>query len=438
MNSDTETNGIQKKEIVDKYVGLLKRLKQEIPELDDVQIYTFDQGAWIASEFGEGPTDRDIPLHERIPTFLGALTAAWAEVSPDGILWWEPWELSAGQIFACVPQLPAKNFGMLLHSNLAEVQLSRPVDLWFRNMVFLLAERNIPVVGEIFMGSASEPHEPLQFLATPRLTAEQIDALAQFSGSVSGVKEYYGLIPERYDPNIAIVGLKFNNPAMSNREALQKMAEPFGKNAAEILRAWELSSQGMGLFPCDATWQFLRMVRAHQVNIVCPRWNKARIYGEVADSPSWMSTRRGLFMTTENTAQHPWFFEDIELRCAASSAKFLEAIEHFERIDLSSLDKRYADYVTANISDLRRFEQIVTSVRCYCRECNLAFLMRKYAVKGEAIPDALIKRFEDIMAIDIANQSKPFAAKQGDPTAAEMLELFRKDPAKWVTTYLLP
>ena len=80
----TEKNSIQKKEIVDKYVSLLKRLKQEVPELDDIEVYTFDQDAWVANEFGNGPTDRDIPLHERIPAFLQALTGTWAEVSPDG------------------------------------------------------------------------------------------------------------------------------------------------------------------------------------------------------------------------------------------------------------------------------------------------------------------------------------------------------------------
>lgn len=52
----TEKNSIQKKEIVDKYVSLLKRLKQEVPELDDIEVYTFDQDAWVANEFGNGPT----------------------------------------------------------------------------------------------------------------------------------------------------------------------------------------------------------------------------------------------------------------------------------------------------------------------------------------------------------------------------------------------
>lgn len=58
----TEKNSIQKKEIVDKYVSLLKRLKQEVPELDDIEVYTFDQDAWVANEFGNGPTRPGYPV----------------------------------------------------------------------------------------------------------------------------------------------------------------------------------------------------------------------------------------------------------------------------------------------------------------------------------------------------------------------------------------
>ncbi len=130
-------------------------MKKEVPELDDIQVYTFDQEAWIANEFGDGPTDREIPLHERLPAFLQTLTKTWAELSPQGMLWWEPWELSAGQIYTCIPSLPVKNFGMFLHSNIAEVQLTRPVDVWFKNMVRLLAEKKYPGGGRAVPGQCN-------------------------------------------------------------------------------------------------------------------------------------------------------------------------------------------------------------------------------------------------------------------------------------------
>lgn len=214
IDRETEENSIQKKEIVDKYVALLKRLHAEVPEIDDVLVYTFDQEAWIANEFGEGPTDRGIPLHERLPGFINELTKAWAAVRPDGYLWWEPWELSAGQIYACIPTLPTANFGLSLHANIAEVQASRPVDVWFRNMVNTLAEKKIPIIGEIFMASANEEVEPLQYLAAPRLVFEQLEAMYQLK-PLAGIKEYYGILPDEYDPSVRLAAIKLKHPKIT-------------------------------------------------------------------------------------------------------------------------------------------------------------------------------------------------------------------------------
>lgn len=433
----TEKNSIQKQEVVAKYVDLLKRLKKEVPELDDIQVYTFDQEAWIANEFGNGPTDREIPLNERLPAFLQTLTTTWAQLSPQGMLWWEPWELSAGEIYTCIPLLPVKNFGMFLHSNIAEVQLTRPVDVWFKNMVRLLAERNIPVVGELFMSSAHEELEPLGNIAAPRLVGEEFDALAQCE-QLSGVKEYYGTLPDKYDPNLLMAGIKMVHPGISNQQALKQLAGEYGEGSG-ILDAWEATAMGISLFPWDATWRFRSLPKNPADIQVFHRWDVARIMGEVAPSPSWKSTRRGLFMATENEVLDPWFFEDIELRCQASASKLLEAIADFEKISIKArITSPYHEYVTRTISDLRIMEQYVTAIRCYCRESNLAWMMRKYTGAGKMIPASLVVRFEDIMKKDIANQKKGYVSWQkNQETAEEMLDLFKKDPATWVNTHLI-
>jgi hypothetical protein len=433
----TEKNSIQKKEVVDKYVDLLRRLKKEVPELDDIQVYTFDQEAWIANEFGNGPTDREIPLAERLPAFLQTLTKTWAELSPEGMLWWEPWELSAGEIYTCIPFLPTKNFGMFLHSNIAEVQLTRPVDLWFKNMVRLLSERNIPVVGELFMASANEELEPLGRISAPRLVGEEFDALAQCE-LLSGVKEYYGTLPDKYDPSLQMAAIKLARPGISNQAALKEMALVFGEGSG-ILAAWEATAMGISLYPWDATWRF-RSVPKNLAGIqVFHQWDVARIMGEVAASPSWKSTRQGLFMATENEVRDPWFFEDIELRCEASASKLQEAITLFESISMKTqITSPYHDYISGTIFDLRILEQYVTAIRCYCRESNLAWMMRKYSDAGTQIPAALISRFEEIMKTDIANQKKGYVAREANqPTAEEMLDIFRINPATWVEKHLI-
>jgi hypothetical protein len=433
----TEKNSIQKKEVVDKYVDLLHRLRKEVPELDDIQVYTFDQEAWVANEFGNGPTDRGIPVSERLPAFLQTLTKTWAELNPQGMLWWEPWELSAGEIYACIPSLPVKNFGMFLHSNIAEVQLTRPVDVWFKNMVRLLAAKNIPVVGELFLASGTEELEPLGSIAAPRLVGEEFDALA-LCESLSGIKEYYGTLPDKYDPSLQMAGIKMTNPGISNQQALKELARPFGEDSG-ILEAWEATAMGISLYPWDASWR-LRSVPRNAAGIqVFHQWAVAQILGEVAASPSWKSTRQGLFMATENEVRDPWFFEDIELRCQASASKLSEAIAAFEKISLKTgITSPYHDYITGTISDLRILEQYVTAIRCYCRESNLAWMMRKYTKTGQTIPASLVARFEEIMKTDIANQKKGYVTRQmNEPTAEEMLALFRKDPAAWANTHLI-
>ena len=430
----TEKNSIQKKEIVDKYVSLLKRLKQEVPELDDIEIYTFDQDAWVGNEFGNGASDRDIPLAERIPSFLKTLTDTWAELSPNGMVWWEPWEISAGQIYAMIPSLPTENFGLFLHSNIAEVQLSRPVDVWFKNTVRLCAERNIPVVGEIFMASANEEVAPLTRIAAPRLVAEELEAVGHVS-QIAGVKEYFGVVPDSYDPNLLMAAAKMQNLDIATEQVLQEMVEPYGPASKDVLAAWESSAVGLSVFPWDATWRFRSLPNNLAGIEVYHKWNIAHIEGAVAPSPSWKSTRRSLFMTTESEMLDPWFFEDIELRCATSSEKLLEAIKHYKNA-LDKIDAEpYVSYLKENKEQLAVLEQMVTAIRCYCREANLTYLMRKHVEEGNQIPLDLIRRFENIMQFDIANQSKGIAENiYGNPTAKEMLESFRADPVRWVTT----
>ena len=412
---------------------MLKRLKEEIPELDDIEVYTFDQEAWIGNEFGNGPTDRDIPLAERLPNFLKVLADTWRDVSPEGMVWWEPWEISAGQIYAMIPSLPTENFGLFLHSNIAEVQLSRPVDVWFKNTVRFCAEREIPVVGEIFMASANEEIGPLTRVAAPRLVAEELDAVGNVP-KIAGVKEYFGMVPDRYDPNLLMAAAKMRNLDVSIEETLRELADPYGAASGDVLAAWEASAVGLSVFPWDATWRF----RSLPINLsgieVFHKWDVAHIEGEVAPSPSWKSTRRSLFMTTESESLDPWFFEDIELRCATSSEKLLKAIKHYKNAMEQVQEEPYVSYLNENKEQLAVLEQMVTAIRCYCREANLTYLMRKHVEAGNQIPQDLIRRFEAIMQIDMVNQKKGYAENiSGNPTAAEMLESFQADPARWVT-----
>lgn len=434
----TEINSIQKKEIIDKYTSLLVRLHQAVPEIDDILMYTFDQEAWVANEFGSGKTDRGIPLHERLPVFLNQMAKTWASQNPNGTLWWEPWEISAGQIYACIPYFPTSNFGLAMHANIAEVQFTRPVDVWFKNMCNLLSEKNIPVMGEIFMSSANEEIEPLQNIYAPRLVFEELEAMYTVR-KLTGIKEYYGTVATRYDPNLQIAGLKLSQPDIGLADALYKLALPYGIYKKDILDAWEATAKGIQLFPWDCSWRF-RLLPVGLTGLhVFHQWETGHISGAVAPSPSWKSTRRSLFMTTEEEKLDPWFFEDIELRSKAAADQLLRAIEIYDRVykAIPGAIKEKAT-IPATIKDLQSLEQIMRAIQCYCREVTLTHLMRENVLNGEPITADMIKRFDAIMQVDIQNQQKGLADnKDKMPTAEEMLKAFHNDPAAWVKKHLI-
>ena len=164
----------------------------------------------------------------------------------------------------------------------------------------------------------------------------------------------------------------------------------------------------------------------------------AHLAGVVAPSPSWKSTRRSLFMLTEEEIVSPWLFEDVELRFKSSSDQLVKAIAAFEKAKSAISKEPYAAYIGKSIEDAKKLEQLTTALRCYCRESNLAYLMRQYVSDKEPIPKSLIDRFEQIMQIDSTNQAKGFENNVNNQQTAEaMLRLFRSDPVKWVSDHLV-
>ena len=102
------------------YVALLEAFGAQFPGVDDILVYTYDQDAWLCSEFGDCGHCRGIPLHERLVPYVNRLAATWRRISPAGRLWWSPWELSAGQVLQCVDLLEPAGLGLDLHPNIAE------------------------------------------------------------------------------------------------------------------------------------------------------------------------------------------------------------------------------------------------------------------------------------------------------------------------------
>ncbi len=328
------------------YVGRLKRFLQDFPEVDDVMIYTYDQLAWLCSEFGGCPRCKGIPLHDRLTPFLEEMVDAVQAGKPGTRLWWEPWELSAGQTFMITERIRPDNFGLILHHTIAEVQFTNRTDLWFRNLALLAKKRNIPVIGEGFFGGSGEDVDPLTHVPCPRLVYQELQALNQADG-VIGVKEYYGQVPAHFSANIALFKAYINSPETPLETMLQPIAEDYGIKAAPILlEAWEKTAQAMELFPWDASWLLRRLFDGTRMG------DGKLVTGASWMTPSWQANRRGFYMVTDEKVQHPWLREDVGFRSRIAGRAFGRAAVILERAEMEATNKR--DDIRHQREDMQR------------------------------------------------------------------------------------
>jgi hypothetical protein len=324
------------------YADRLRRFFREFPEVDDVMIYTYDQLAWLCSEFGDCPRCHGVPLHERLVPFLEAMVSAVQEAKPGARLWWEPWELSAGQTYAVANAIRPDHFGLILHHTIAEVQFVNQTDLWFRNLARLAGARGIPVIGEGFFGGSGEDVSPLTHLACPRLVHQELSALLHTTGVV-GIKEYYGLVPAHFSVNAAMLKAFLQQPDAALSTLLPPLAEAYGSAASSILlEAWELIAQGMEFFPWDASWALRRIFETQGPVTLKAVPNASWL------TPSWQANRRGFYMVTDETQQHPWLREDVALRAQFAAQRFDQAV---------NLLACAAEVATARHDDLRRQQE---------------------------------------------------------------------------------
>jgi len=292
---DNPPNCLMDESVIRRYELLLNVFASDFPGVDDILVYTYDQDAWLCSEFGTCSRCLGVPLHDRLPNFLYRLTARWRTLSPQGRVWWEPWELSAGQVLACVERVKPEGFGLALHCNIAEVMATLPVDRWLKNTVAIARWRAIPVIVEYWLGGPSEELEPLYKLAHPLVTLRGLKAIAAVPGVV-GIKEYYGLNPRCEDPNLRMTGLFFKNPAVTEDVALQALAKPYGKAADDMCQFWRLTSEGMEMFPWETSWFFRELGRSRTDHAL----TAASLRGQQCHWPSRGSPRRAIFMDTDD------------------------------------------------------------------------------------------------------------------------------------------
>jgi len=427
---DGPPNCISDPKVSQRYTLLLDVFAREFPGVDDILVYTYDQDAWLCSEFGPCSRCTGVPLHERLVPFLDQLSATWQRLSPQGRLWWEPWELSAGQSLECVEHVNSEGFGLMLHCNTAEVMATLPVDRWFKNICFLASKRGIPIVGEYFLGGASEELEPFVNLSHPLVTLRGLKALAAVPG-ISGIKEYYGLAPDREDPNLRTTGLFFRNPQITEVEALLLLAEPYGKAAGDIAQFWKLTSEGMELFPWETSWLIREVGRSRPDHSL----SAAILRGMNVPTPSWRSTRHSIYMRIEPAAPpDPWMLEDVQLRCELAAGSMEQALELGTSIT-GNIPPDLLEKMNLNLADLAAFRRRALAYAYHLRETNLTVLLRKAIEQGQPVSEKIVTELLMVMKNDLLNfeAEKASAWKEMENAIA----LLQKNVDAFLKTYFL-
>ncbi|MBI4978527.1 MAG: hypothetical protein HZC28_13695 [Spirochaetes bacterium] len=418
---DGPPNCISDDAVAKRYALLIENFTREFPGVDDMLLYTYDQDAWLCSEFGPCPRCLGIPLHERIVPFIERLADAWRKVSPEGRLWWEPWELSAGQVLACTERIDPAKIGLSLHSNIAEVQATFVADRWLKNTCQIAQERGIPVIVEHWLGAASEELEPLSHFTHPLVTLRALKEIAAIPG-VSGIKEYYGLIPDRDDPNLRMTSLCFADSAVTEDEALRKAAAIYGDAADMMIDFWKLTSAGMELFPWDTSWYIREIGKCNPAHST----SMAMLRGQQAHTPSWESTRRAIFMKTDNAQPDPWMLEDVELRCRCAAERWTKALELGKKIRLND---RYAAHLQETLDDLAKIIRRTLSYVYHLRETNLAAILRRSP--GGPYSAHVVEEMKRTLADDIES----CRAEKECPELEAALKLLQEDTAAFEKTY---
>lgn len=408
---------------LERYVTLIKNFQKEFPGVDDLLLYTYDQNAWLCSENGICKRCNGVPLDKRVSKFVNKLAQTWSTLNPDGKLWWEPWEISAGQTYSIIEQLDPKCVGLSMHSSIAEVQIALPADRWFKNMLTLAEERNIPVIGELWMGTATEEVETYLYLPTPMATLRALRAVNN-AGKLKGIKEYYGNIPDREDPNLRMTSIFFNNPGISDVEALKLVSKPYGKAAEKIAAYWKYSSEAIETYPWDISWNSREVGRSDPHHLM----SAATLKGVSWETPSWQSNRRAAFMrTVETETPHFWMMEDAQLRYEATARKIDQALVYANEAR-ENVPKEYLSEFEMSIKEVEGFRQRVLAYAYHIRETNLCNMMRVTFEKTGKVNESNLKELRTILLKDQQNQG-------GENEIGKAIDLLDKDLKKFLLVY---
>jgi len=295
-------------------------------------------------------------------------------------------------------------------------------------MCELALRRGIPVIVEYFLGAASEELEPFVHLSHPLVTLRGLRAIAALPGVV-GIKEYYGLVPDKEDPNLRMTSLFFSKPQLADDEALCLLAEPYSKVSGDMIHFWQETSAGMEFFPWDTSWFIREIGRSRPDHSL----SAAMLRGQQCHTPSWFSTRHAIFMKTDNQQLNPWMLEDVQLRCQLAADRWSVALEIGRRIEADVPDNLAVDFCQ-NMTELDRLRRRALAYAYHLRETNLTTILRKQHEIDQPPSGRIVRELAGILQDDSANcRAEGDVEGCGEIQAA--LDLLSSDIDKFLQAY---
>jgi hypothetical protein len=395
---------IMEEETYEYNISKLKELLTVIPEIDDIMFYTYDQHAWLCSQFGYCPNCAGVPLHERLIPFIERIKSEMAAINPNITFWWQPWELSLGQICKVLNNIDTSNFGLMLNTGGAESYYHNLENHWIKNIGEIAAKRNIPIIAEIQMSGSGVGTVPRQCFPCPTLVYRQIELMRKLP-TLCGIKEHFGISFENISSNLLFLKeylreFEEDSKYIELDEILERTARLYGESAVpHLVEAWKYSERGMDSIPF---WFYYVLTNIagyspkHGFDV--PRPDVVH-----ADTPAWESDRRAFYMLTHNGDYHPWALENAALMFEVAADYFEQSLNLLKKA-LSccanlkeDLEKQISDMehmLKANRGQSLHYLQAITAY-----DARVAMFQR-----DERKLDAALKRFDRLMQMDVENQ----------------------------------
>jgi len=427
---------IQETETFDTNWRMMEKLMKACPEIDDYMFYTYDQFAWICSEFGNCPKCSGVPLDERLPKFINNFKSNMRKLNKKAVFWWQPWELSLGQIVEILYKIEPENFGLMLNTSGTESYFNNLDNYWIRCIGRVAEELNIPIIGEIQTAGSGVGGVPLQRVSCPSLVKRQIEIVKHLPTFI-GIKEHYGYVFEKFSSNMLFLTEYLKDTEADTNILLERTALHYGKETVPYLvRAWQLSEAAMDFIPFEFTYAYSNIcgyTPEHDFNV-------PKISGVHADTPAWESDRRSFFMITHDMNYHPWALENAALKFKQAGLRLQKCCDLMEQA-LNVCTQRKDD-LKETIYDMNKLKQAAIGQYLYFKESLVAYDARIALFQENHVKfDNACKNFAELMEADLINQengediiNKYEEFKQNPKKFFE--ENYRQDEHFWATTYI--